>query len=94
VELNNQILAQVRDLIYNVRTEVKEIGPLKEVVEKIKGELSSLKKEIKRIEERVNFPIVCPTCGKPLLPEFNICPYCGENIKVPPEDVVVLKQYK
>ena len=94
VELNNQILAQVRDLIYNVRTEVKEIGPLKEVVEKIKGELGSLKREIKRIEERVNFPIVCPTCGKPLLPEFNICPYCGENIKVPPEGVVVLKQYK
>jgi ribosomal protein L32 len=94
VELNNQILAQVRDLIYNVRTEVKEIGPLKEVVEKIKGELGSLKREIKRIEERVNFPIVCPTCGKPLLPEFKICPYCGENIKVPPEDVVVLKQYK
>ena len=22
----------------------------------------------------------CPACGKPVLPEFNLCPYCGEKM--------------
>jgi len=94
IESNNEILAQVRDLIYNVRTEVKEIHPLKESVEKMKTELGSLRKEAKKLEERVNFPNLCPTCGKPLLPEFKICPYCGENVKLLPEKVISLKEYK
>ena len=94
IESNNEILAQVRDLICNVRTEVKEIHPLKESVEKMKTELGSLRKEAKKLEERVNFPNLCPTCGKPLLPEFKICPYCGENVKLLPEKVISLKEYK
>jgi hypothetical protein len=94
IESNNQILAQVRDLIYNVRIEVKEIEPLKEIIEKIKTELGGLRREVKRLEEKVNFSSVCTACGKPLLPEFKICPYCGENIKFLPENLVTLKQYK
>ena len=94
IESNNEILAQVMDLIYNVRTEVKEIHPLKESVEKMKTELNNLRKEVKKLEERVNFLNLCPTCGKPLLPEFKICPYCGENVKLLPEEVISLKEYK
>ena len=78
----------------NVRTEVKEIHPLKESVEKMKTELRSLRKETKKLEDKVNFQILCPTCGKPLLPEFKICPYCGENVKLLPEQVISLKEYK
>ena len=91
---HTEILSQVRDLIYNVRTEVKEVQPIKEYLEKMKNELTSLKKEIKKLREKVKFSIVCPTCGKPLLPEFKICPYCGENITLLPETVVTLKEYK
>ena len=94
IESNNEILAQVRDLIYNVRTEVKEIHPLKESVEKMKTELNNLRKEIKKIEEKIQFPNLCPACGKPLMPEFKICPYCGENIKLLPEEVVSLESYR
>jgi DNA repair exonuclease SbcCD ATPase subunit len=94
IESNNEILAQVRDLICNVRTEVKEIHPLKESVEKMKTELGSLRKEAKKLEDKVNFQILCPTCGKPLLPEFKICPYCGENIKLLPENIVSVKEYR
>jgi len=94
IESNSQNLAQVKDIIYNVRTEVKELQPLKENMEKIRTELSSLKKEIKKIEEKVQFPSICPACGKPLLPEFKICPYCGEPIKVPSTPVITLKDYK
>ena len=94
IEASNEILAQVRDMIYNVRTEVKEIQPLKEGIEKMKAELSVLRKEVKRLEEKVHFPKLCPTCGKPLLPEFKICPYCGENVKLLPESMISVKEYK
>jgi len=94
IESNNEILAQVRDLICNVRTEVKEIHPLKESVEKMKTELGSLRKEAKKLEDKVNFQILCPACGKPLLPEFKICPYCGEDMKLHQASVITLKDYK
>jgi uncharacterized OB-fold protein len=81
-------------MIYNIRTDVKEIQPLKENIEKIKAELGNLKKEVRKFEENIKYPDKCPTCGKPLLPEFKICPYCGENIKLLPEKVVLLKEYK
>jgi rubrerythrin len=94
IESSNDTLAHVRDMMYNVRTEVKEIQPLTESVEKIKSELSNLKKEIKRHEERVKFPNVCPTCGKPLLPEFKLCPFCGENTNMFPEKILAVKEYR
>jgi hypothetical protein len=93
VEMNNAILAQVKDIIYNVRTEVKEIQPLKEGIEKVRLEMSGLKREFKKLEEKINFPIVCLSCGKPLLPEFKICPYCGESLKPVQERVVSVKNY-
>lgn len=79
IEANNETPLQVRDLIYNIRAEVKEIQPLKELVEKVKAEVGALKREIKRIEEKAKMPLLCPVCGKPLLPVFKICPYCGEK---------------
>lgn len=94
IELNNAALAQVRDLVYNVRTEVKELQPLKENTEKLRTELSRLKKEIKKFEENLKYPNVCPACGKPIPPEFKACPYCGETAKTLPKTVIALKDYK
>jgi len=94
IESNNEILAHVKDIIYNVRTEIKEIHPLKETVEKMKIELGNLRKETKKLEDKVNFQILCPACGKPLLPEFKICPYCGEDMKLHQTSVITLKDYK
>ena len=94
IESGNETLAQVKDLVCNVRTDAKEIQPLKESIEKMKAELSSLKKEFKKIEERAQPPILCSSCGKPLLPDFKICPYCGANIKLLPEKMVSIKDYR
>ena len=94
VEMNNEILSHVKDVIYNIRAEVKEIQPLKEGLEKIKAELSHLKREIKSFEEKLKYPKVCIVCGKPVLPEFNICPYCGESLKPVQEKIIPLEKYR
>jgi rRNA maturation endonuclease Nob1 len=94
IESNSDILAQVADTVYNVRTEVKEIQPIKETVEKIKTELNSLRKEVKRLEENGSFQNICPTCAKPLQPDFKICPYCGQNVKFLLEKIVSVKDYR
>jgi rRNA maturation endonuclease Nob1 len=93
VESDSETLAQVKDLMRNVRTEVKDIQPMKETMEKTKTELSSLKKQIKTLEEKLLFNIVCPACGKMLRPDFKLCPYCGENITLQ-EKMLVVKDYK
>jgi hypothetical protein len=92
IESDNEILTQVKDLMCNVRGDVKEIQPLTENMEKIKTELNNLKKEIKSFEVKLKYPNVCLACGKPILPEFKICPYCGENIKFLPENIVLVKE--
>ena len=94
VEMNNQILAQVKDIIYNIRVEVKEIQPLKDEMEKIKTELKRLKKEIKTFEEKLKHPNICFACGKPVLPEFNVCPYCGETLNPIQEKILPLEKYR
>lgn len=95
VEMNNEILAQVKDVIFNIRAEVKEIQPLKESMDKIKTELSHLKKEMKIFEEKLKYPKLCVSCGKPVLQEFKICPYCGETLKPIQEKVLSpLEKYR
>jgi len=94
IESDNEILAQVKDLMCNVRADVKEIQPLKDSMDKIKTELNNLKKEIKKLEEKTESPNLCPTCRKPILPEFKICPYCGEHVKLLQERTIDIKEYR
>ena len=94
IESDNEILAQVKDLMCNVRADVKEIQPMRESMDKLKAEMSNLKKEVKKVEEKMQTTTLCPACGKPLLPEFRLCPYCGANVKTLPEKMISLKDYR
>jgi len=68
IEADSETLGQVKDLMRNMRAEVKDIQPIKESIEKTRMELSSLKKQMKTLEEKMLFNIICPTCGKLLKP--------------------------
>lgn len=94
IESCHQTLAEVKDTVINVRAESKEIHPLRESIENARVELAILKKEIRRIDGKMKFPNLCSSCGKPLMPEFNMCPYCGENLKLQHTPVIRLKDYK
>lgn len=94
IEAGNETLAQLKDLVCNVRTEAREIQPLRESVETMRADMSSLKKEFRRIREDVTLPDVCHVCGKPLMPEFNMCPYCGEGIRSKESPVLTVKSFR
>jgi len=93
VESDSETLAQVKDLMRNMRAEVKDIQPIKETMEKTRTELFSLKRDIKALEEKLLFTIVCPGCGMMLRPDFKLCPYCGESITLQ-EKMVMVRDYK
>ena len=93
VESDSETLAQVKDLMRNMRAEVKDIQPIKETIEKTRVELISLKKQMKMLEEKMLFTIICPACGKLVRPDFKLCPYCGESITLQ-EKMIVVKDYK
>ena len=93
VESDSETLAQVKDLMRNMRVEVKDIQPIKETIEKTRIELISLKKQMQTLEEKMLFTILCPACGKLVRPDFKLCPYCGESITLQ-EKMIVVKDYK
>ena len=81
IESSNAAIASVKDLVSNVRSEVKGIQPLAATIDLIRLQLSQLTKEVDGLEGNMKFSYVCLACGKPLLPEFKICPYCGEDAR-------------
>ena len=93
IESNSETLAQVKDLMRNVRAEVKDIRPMKEVMEVTRTELHSLKKQMQTFEEKLLFNIVCPACGKMLRADFKLCPYCGETVTLK-EKMLAVTDYK
>jgi hypothetical protein len=92
---NNKVLAQTRDITYNVRSELTNLRTLPEETERLSTEIEELKKELKNLKENFKKPNLCPSCGNIVLPRFKVCPYCGENLYLTPEKAVqMLKTYK
>ena len=92
---NNKVLAQTRDITYNVRSELINLRTLPEETERLSTEIEELKKELKNLKENFKKPNLCPSCGNTVLPRFKICPYCGENLHITPEKAVkMLQTYK
>jgi rRNA maturation endonuclease Nob1 len=94
IESSNATIASVKDLISNVRSEVKGIQPLATTIDLIRLELSELTKEVDGLEGKMKFSYVCLACGKPLLPEFKICPHCGEDARLLRSPVLTVPEKK
>lgn len=80
---NSSLLAGLRDVVFNVRSEVLGLEPLSKSVENIQTDVEGLKKMVKRLEKEIKKHKICPACGRDILAEFRLCPYCGENLLKP-----------
>ena len=63
---------------------VKEgLNNVKDSINSVKMDLTRLTPRLEKLE-RMEIDVIksrrCPSCGKDLLPEFKLCPYCGEKI--------------
>jgi hypothetical protein len=77
MESDSETLSQVKDLFRNVRTEVRDITPMKDSMEKTKRDLDKIRTQLINLEEKVLFPMLCPSCKQPIRADFKHCPYCG-----------------
>jgi hypothetical protein len=93
LESDSETLSQVKDLIRNVRAEVKDISPIKESIEKTNADMNKIKKQLITLEEKVLFPMICPSCRKPIRADFTLCPYCGIAIEVPKVTIPNLNRF-
>ncbi len=83
LESDSETLSQVKDLIRNVRVEVRDISLLKESIGKTNADMDKIKNQLITLEEKAIFPMICPSCRKPLRADFSLCPYCGIPLEVP-----------
>jgi hypothetical protein len=91
---NNKVLAQTRDVTYNIRSELVNLRSLPEETQRLSAEIEELKKELKSLKQNFKKPNLCPSCGNMVLPRFKRCPYCGENLYITPQKAVkILKTY-
>lgn len=82
MESDSETLSHVKDLIRNVRNEVREITPIKVSMEKTRRDLSKITKQLITLEEKVLYPLLCHSCSHPVRADFKLCPYCGINLEL------------
>lgn len=82
MESDSETLCHVKDLIRNVRSEVREITPIKASMEKTRKDLSKITTQLISLEEKVLFPLKCHSCNHPIRADFKLCPYCGNSLKL------------
>lgn len=80
---NSTLLSGLRDVVFNVRSEVLRLDPLNEHVEAMRSDVERLKKVIKQLEREIKRRQLCPACGRKVSEKFRLCPYCGENLLKP-----------
>lgn len=70
VTSNSILLNRVKESTENVRDGVNAV----------KIELKTLGAKLGKMETDLATPRKCPSCGKDVLPDFKLCPYCGEKL--------------
>ncbi len=70
VASNSILLNKVKESTENVRDSINAV----------KAELMMLGAKLGKMETDLETPRKCPSCGKDVLPDFKLCPYCGEKL--------------
>jgi len=70
VTSNSILLNKIKDSAETVRDSVNAV----------KIELKMLGAKLGKMETDLATPRKCPSCGKDVLPDFKLCPYCGEKL--------------
>lgn len=84
-ETNPPRLYQMEDStgpIYFELTEVESGGTVVKTMynSEIKSQMAKFKVDLPLKIPATPIGLHCPTCGKPVLSEFSLCPYCGEEL--------------
>ncbi len=85
----SEVLGQTKDITYNVRSELVPLRPIPNETKKISVEIADVKKEIIRLKKNFQKTKNCPSCGNIASETFKICPYCGEALRLKPENIIV-----
>ena len=85
----SEVLAQTKDITYNVRSELVNLRPIPETTERLSAEIKEVKKELVNLKKSFKKPNTCPSCGNTVLARFKICPYCGEALQLSPEKIII-----
>ena len=85
----SQVLAQTKDITYNVRSELTNLRSIPETTQSLSEEIKEVKKELVKLKKSFKKPNTCPSCGNTVLARFKICPYCGETLQLSPEKIII-----
>ena len=94
LEMNRTNISQVKDLLLNVRAGVIDFSRVRDDISGLEVKIRDLAKLLKKIEGKIDKPLRCPVCGRPIQADFKVCPYCGENLTFIPANAVALEKYK
>lgn len=76
-EMINDSVTSNSILLNKVKESTENIG---DSVNAVKIELMMLGAKLGKMETDLATPRKCPSCGKDVLPDFKLCPYCGEKL--------------
>jgi len=52
-------------------------------LDELKQDVASLDRRIGILERRIAQEGKCPACGREIMSDFRLCPYCGESLMIP-----------
>jgi len=64
----------------DLQTVKNDLISVKDSLDTVKTEMRCFRSELEKFN--INYKRKCPSCGRETLPDFNLCPYCGEKLSI------------
>jgi len=76
-DMINDSLTSTRIVLQTVKNDLISV---KDSLDTVKTEMRCFRSELEKFN--INHMRKCPSCGRETLPDFNLCPYCGEKLSI------------